>query len=99
MPLPSKIKPYLHKAEDINLAAAVYVVHSVFSQNEIRAVEENPGTGIKASLSRKGETKLTLHVYVVKERKQLQYITCLLEDSRQLKLGGVRIRTNLLLAQ
>ena len=98
MPLPNRIKPYLHKAENINLAVAIYVVNSVFSQEELRAVEENPGTGIKASFSRKGKTKLTLHVYVVKERKQVQYITCLLEDSRQSRLGGVRIRTDQLLA-
>lgn len=97
MPLPKSIKPYLHKARDIDLAVAVYVVNGIFSQDEIRTVEENPGTGIKASLSRKGKTKLTLHIYVIKERKQHQYITCLLKDSQQSRLAGVRIRTDLLL--
>ena len=97
MPLPKSIKPYLHKARDVDLAVAVYVVNGIFSQDELRTIEENPGTGIKASLSRKGETKLTLHIYAVKERKQHQYITCLLRDSRQSKLAGVRIKTDLLL--
>ena len=97
MPLPKSIKPYLHKARDVDLAAVMYVVNGIFSQDELRTVEENPGTGIKASLSRKGKTKLTLHIYVVKERKQLQYITCLLKDSQQSKLAGVRIKTDLLL--